>query len=206
MALNCLPLLGLAAISFAVSLKSFSSDCSGRVSRLSVPFQGAIKNERLDGPSLDQALFPETHQPAETYWPLLAVLSAIRAAVFDSFLLSFACGHICPTGSTGELSSTQAAGQTFAGSSRFTFGVYSAEWMPRSILVLNFTNAKEERKAAGRSFSERDPGGLCNLPYPHGSGIAARDESSLLTVHHKTYSAILCPKLCIRLVCLFGVC
>lgn len=31
--------------------------------------------------------------------------------------------------------------------------------MPRSIPVLNFTNAKEERKAAGRSFSERDPGG-----------------------------------------------
>lgn len=37
--------------------------------------------------------------------------------------------------------------------------------------------------------------GLSKLPSSHGSGITAYDESSLLTVHHKTVSEILCPKL-----------
>lgn len=35
------------------------------------------------------------------------------------------------------------------------------------------------------------------MPYPHRSGIAECDESSLLIIHHKISSEILCPKLCV---------
>lgn len=63
-------------------------------------FPGSNQSKLFDGPSLVRALFPETHQPAETYWPLLAVFSAIRAAVFDLFFILFTCGHVCQPGST----------------------------------------------------------------------------------------------------------
>lgn len=105
-------------------------------------FPGSNQNELFDGPSLDQALFPERHEPAKPYWPLLAGLSAIGAAGLNSFPIFFTCGHICPTGSTGDISSTQAAGQTFTGSPWCVLGVENAQ--------VNFTNAKQERNAAGR--------------------------------------------------------
>lgn len=54
-----------------------------------------------------------------------------------------------------------------------------------------------------RVILRRDPW-LSKLPPSHGSGITAYDESSLLTVHRKTFSEILCPKLCIWLFGLFG--
>lgn len=69
-----------------------------------------------------------------------------------------------------------------------------------------FYKCKRKKKCCWQVILGKGSRGLCNLPYPHGSGIAACDESSLLTVHHKTCSEILCPKLCIWLFCLFGDC
>lgn len=71
--------------------------------------------------------------------------------------------------------------------------------------VLNFINAQGARIAAGRSFAKRDPGGSVKVLYSHGWGSTAHNES-LLKVHHKTCSEILCPKLCTCLFCLFGDC
>lgn len=55
----------------------------------------------------------------------------------------------------------------------------------------------QKKKCCWQVILRKVSRGSCNLPYPHGSGIAEHDESSLLTVHHKTRSEILFPKLCI---------
>lgn len=160
-------------------------------------FPRSNQNELLDDPFLGQALFPETQQPAETYWPLPAVLSALRTAASDPLLRLFTHGHTC------QLRWLFLPARLLDGPSQAALRLCSVsnQWMPRSVPVTQFYKCQRRKKSIWQVILRNGSRGLWNSPFPHGSGIAADDESSLRTAHYKTG-----PKLCIQLFCLFGDC
>lgn len=98
MGLNSLSLLGSAAVSFVVSLKNFSSDHSGRLPWFSVPFQGVIRRS-----------FLMAHPWSKHYSQKCT--SQQRLIELPHFVHLQTCLPNCRLHSTGDSSSTQAAGR-----------------------------------------------------------------------------------------------
>lgn len=121
-------------------------------------------------PSLVQAGFPEMHYPTETYWPLPAVLCAIRTPSFDSFLILFTCKPR-QTGSTGEFPSTKAPKAVICRLPsvyiQHLIGVVNAQSQYLSPVL-----QMQKKKSCWQLILRMGYRGLWNLPYPHGSGIA----------------------------------
>lgn len=201
MALNSLPFPGSETVSSAVSLKSSSSDCPGQVLWLFVPLQGAIRMsflmahpkpkhpQKCSGVSTDPLTFvwfPQSHLGS---WFCLAphfvhLWTSLPNRQHKWVLLHTGCW-------------TDFCKQPLVYIQCLTSGMNS-----QVKTCTQFYKIKKEKLLVW-VILRRDPG-LCKLLPSHGSGITAYDESSLLTVHHKTFSEILCPKLCIWLFGLFG--
>lgn len=202
MALDSLPFPGSVTTSSAVSLKISSSACPGQVSWLFVPFQGASRM-RFWWPIPSPSITPR-NTPVSTDSLTLAWLPQPHLAA------DFACSSLC---SPVVKSAKQAAQVGFAAHRlldrllQATLGSHSVsdQWgeFPGQNLHSILPTQNEKEKLLVWVIPRRDPG-LCKLPSSHGSGITAYDESSLLTVHHKTVSEILCPGLCVWLFGLFG--